>query len=84
VGTHGELGGARGDTSPIVHEGETVGMALRTRAGAKPVYVSAGHRMDLETAVDLVLRLSPRYRQPETTRRAHQLVNEIRRADKAP
>jgi deoxyribonuclease V len=82
VGTHGELGNERGDTSPIVHEDETLGMALRTRAGAKPVYVSAGHRMDLETAVDLVLRLSPRYRQPETTRRAHQLVNEIRRADK--
>ena len=82
VGAHGELGDERGATSPIVHEGEVVGMALRTRAGARPVYVSAGHRMDLETAVQLVLQLAPRYRQPETTRRAHQLVNDIRRADR--
>jgi deoxyribonuclease V len=82
IGTHGELGSERGATSPIEHEGEVVGMAVRTRAGAKPLFVSAGHRMDLPTAVDLVLRLCPRYRQPETTRRAHQLVNDIRRADK--
>lgn len=80
VGAHGPLARERGSTSPIVHEGETVGMALRTRAGAKPVYVSAGHRMDLHTAVDLVLRLAPRWREPETTRRAHRLVNELRRA----
>ena len=83
VGTHEPVGDARGDTSPIVHEGETVGIVVRTRAGAKPLYVSAGHRMDLPTAVDFVLRLAPRFRQPETTRRAHQRVNELRRADKA-
>lgn len=81
IGTHGELGRERGATAALEHEGETVGVALRTRAGTKPLYVSAGHRMDLPTAVDLVLKLTPRYRQPETTRRAHQLVNELRRAD---
>lgn len=81
IGTHAPLGDERGATSPIVHERETVGMVVRTRAGTKPLYVSAGHRMDLATAVDLVLRLTPRYRQPETTRRAHGRVNELRRAD---
>jgi deoxyribonuclease V len=83
IGTHGPLGGARGDTAEIVHEGETVGQAVRTRPGVKPLYVSAGHRMDLGTAVDLVLRLTPKYRQPETTRLAHGRVNELRRADAA-
>ena len=81
IGTHDPVADVRGAASPIVHEGETVGMALRTRPGAKPLYVSAGHRMDLATAVELVLRLAPRFRQPETTRRAHQAVNEQRRAD---
>lgn len=80
VGTHGELGEERGSTAPLVHRGETVGMAVRTRAGVKPVYVSPGHRMDLETAVEVVLRVSPRYREPETTRRSHRRVNELRRA----
>lgn len=82
IGTHGPVGEARGATSEIVDQGETVGRVVRTRSGAKPLYVSAGHRMDLPTAVDFVLRLAPRFRQPETTRRAHQRVNELRRADK--
>lgn len=80
IGTHPPVADERGATRPITHEGETIGMVVRTRAGAKPLYVSAGHRMDLPTAVEMVLRLAPRYRQPETTRRAHQLVNEHRRA----
>lgn len=79
VGTHGPLGEERGSTAPLVHRGETVGMAVRTRTGVKPVYVSPGHRMDLETAVRVVLRASPRYREPETTRRTHRLVNVLRK-----
>jgi deoxyribonuclease V len=79
VGTHGALGEERGSTAALTHRGEVVGMAVRTRAGVKPVYVSPGHRMDLATAVETVLRLAPRFREPETTRRAHRLVNEARR-----
>jgi deoxyribonuclease V len=82
VGEHDEPGWARGSTAPLIHQGETVGVALRTRDGVKPVYVSPGHRMDIETAVRIVLSVSPKYREPETTRRSHRLVNEIRRADK--
>jgi deoxyribonuclease V len=79
VGTHGPLAEERGATAEIRHRGEVVGMAVRTRTGVKPVYVSAGHLMDLPTAVELVLQASPRYREPETTRRSHRLVNELRR-----
>ena len=82
VGTHGELGDERGSTADIVDRGEVVGAVVRTRTGCNPVYVSPGHQMDLPTAIDLVLALSPRFRQPETTRRAHGLVNDLRRADK--
>ncbi|MDQ3856106.1 MAG: endonuclease V [Chloroflexota bacterium] len=67
-------GPERGSTAPIVHRGDTVGVALRTRAGTKPVYVSVGHLITLEESVDLVLRLSPRWRVPEPTRRAHILA----------
>jgi deoxyribonuclease V len=85
VGRHGPLGEERGATAEIVHRGEVVGMAVRTRARVKPVYVSPGHLMDLPTAVELVLRVSRRYREPETTRWAHRRVNALRRgAGEAP
>ena len=68
----------RGATAPLVHNGETLGMAVRTRANVQPVYVSVGHRMDLASAVDLALRCAPRWRIPEPTRQAHILVNQLR------
>lgn len=79
VGRHGPLGEERGATADIVDRGEVVGRAVRTRRGVKPLYVSIGHLMDLDTAVDVVLRLCTGYREPETTRRTHQLVNRLRR-----
>lgn len=77
IGEHGPLGNERGATAPLEHKGEVIGSAVRTRAGVKPVYVSPGHLMDLPTATEIVLRLS-QYREPETTRRTHRLVNELR------
>ena len=78
-GGFGELGAARGSRSPILLEGKAVGFALRTREDVQPVYVSVGHKSDLESAVSLVLACSPRYRIPESIRLAHALVNEARR-----
>jgi deoxyribonuclease V len=80
VGAHGPLGEQAGSAAPLVHRGETVGMALRLRDRTAPVYVSAGHLMDLDTAVAVVLSVSGGFREPETTRRAHRLVNEARKA----
>jgi len=69
----GDLDPEKGATVPLVEEDETVGAVLRTRTGVHPVYVSVGHRILLEEAVDLTLRCSPRYKIPETTRHAHRL-----------
>jgi len=69
----------RGATAELIHQGEVVGMAVRLRKEATPVYVSAGHKMDLPTAVQIVQMVGMGYREPETTRRAHRLVNELRR-----
>lgn len=70
VGSHDEPGNEKGAWAPLVHDGETVGAALRTRAGVKPIYVSIGHRVTLKTAIRYVLACAPRYRLPETTRLA--------------
>jgi deoxyribonuclease V len=81
VGQFEPPGPQRGDWAPILHRGETVGAALRTRDGVAPVFVSIGHRCDLLSAIDLVLRCAPRTRLPETTRAAHQFVNTLRRSE---
>lgn len=73
---HPEPGEERGDWSPLRDGEEVVGRALRTRTGVKPVFVSVGHRMSLENACAYTLRLTTRYRQPETTRRADRLCRD--------
>ncbi|NJN63842.1 MAG: endonuclease V [Acidobacteria bacterium] len=79
VGTYREPSAKRGASTALVHRGELVGRALRTRDGVKPVFVSVGTGITLEQAVALVLRLSPRFRVPEPIRRAHSLVTALRR-----
>lgn len=79
TGTHEMPGERRGSRAPLMDKGEEIGAAVRTRDGVAPVYVSTGHRVDLETACAWVLRLAPRYRLPETTRIADRLVGEALR-----
>ena len=75
IGEHGRLPRPKGSWVPLVDEGEIIGAVLRTRTGVKPVYVSIGHRISLETAIRYALRCTPRYRLPETTRAAHRLAS---------
>ncbi|MEM1550933.1 MAG: endonuclease V, partial [Candidatus Bathyarchaeia archaeon] len=56
---------------PIVYEGEVVGGAVYTRRGAKPVYVSIGHKVSLETAIKIVLACTREHRIPEPLHVAH-------------
>jgi deoxyribonuclease V len=84
VGKYEEPGAERGSWTPLVDKGETVGAALRTKTRVQPIYVSPGHLIDVEAAVELTLRCDGGYRQPEPTRRAHLLVNALRRGERAP
>ena len=74
-GAHGPLAAARGSTSEIEHEGEVIGMAVRTRDGVRPVYVSIGHMVNLAAAVSWVSSCCRGYRLPEPTRLAHQAAS---------
>jgi deoxyribonuclease V len=84
VGKYEEPPPERGSWSPLVDKGDTVGAALRTKKNVQPIYVSPGHLIDLEGAIDLTLRCDGGYRQPEPTRRAHLLVNALRRGEREP
>lgn len=76
----GELGNQTGDMTPLRWKGETIGMVLRTRPNVQPVYVSIGHRVSLNTAIEVVLNCLTRYRLPEPTRQAHQVANQCRKS----
>jgi deoxyribonuclease V len=70
----------KGSATDLVDRGEVVGRVVRTRDGVSPVFVSVGNRIDLQSAVDLVLACCTRYRLPEPTRQAHNAANRLRRA----
>jgi len=70
-GRHETPGDEPGSYAEIVDQGETIGAALRTKRGVKPVYVSTGHNIDLQTAIHWVLACCRGYRLPEPTRLAH-------------
>ena len=75
TGRHEDPGPAKGDVAWLLagggaHPGARIGAVLRTRARVKPVYVSAGHRVSLRTALTLTLACTTRYRLPEPTRLA--------------
>jgi len=74
-GEHATVGPEPNSWSELVDHGEVVGAVLRTRAGASPLYVSTGHKVDLETAVSWVLRCCRGRRLPEPTRLAHQAAS---------
>lgn len=79
VGEWEKPGGRKGDISPLVYRGDVVGDVLRSRSGVKPIFVSVGHLIDLETATDVILRCCSRYRLPDCARAAHILSNAVRK-----
>lgn len=74
VGRPAMPGQARGDWAPLIYQDRLVGAVLRTRPGVRPLYVSAGHRLSLPTAIRLTLACTGRFRQPEPLRLAHRLA----------
>jgi len=78
VGEYREPATERGSRTALRYNGEIVGSVVRTREGVKPVFVSIGHRIDLETAVVFIMRTTTRYRLPEPIRMAHRAAGEAK------
>lgn len=79
VGNFSEAGNTKGDFTYLTYKGKKVGAVLRTRDGVKPIFVSPGHKIDVDTALRLTLACTTRYRLPEPTRLAHLLATRMRR-----
>lgn len=74
VGRAAEPENRVGAWTPLIDKGETIGAAVRSKLKTNPLYVSIGHRVDLPTSIDFVLRCLKGYRVPETTRYAHRVA----------
>jgi deoxyribonuclease V len=70
-GTHSPVLAEIGDYTELTDNGEIIGVALRSKAGANPIYISIGHRIDLPTAIHWVSECCRGYRLPEPSRLAH-------------
>lgn len=74
-GKHVEVGDQRGDWVSLYAGQETIGAVVRSRAKVKPIYVSPGHRITLETSLEWVMRCLGRTKLPEPTRLADRLAS---------
>ena len=79
VGEHRAPGPLRGDRAPLRDAGERIGSVLRTRDRAKPVYVSVGHLLDLDSAERIALAADAGFRLPEPARLADLAVAAYKR-----
>lgn len=80
VGAYRDPRSRRGSVATLRDDHEVIGSVLRTQDGIRPVFVSVGHRIDLRDAQRIVLACANRYRLPEPTRLADQLVGAAKRA----
>lgn len=76
IGEYDEPALEKGSRTPLLHKGEQLGVVLRTRTKVKPVYISVGHRAELDSAIDLVLSVTPTYRLPRPIRLAHKTAGD--------
>ena len=75
IGTFNEPSPQKGNYSLLKDKNQTIGAVLRTRTNVKPVFISAGHKCQLDDAIQWVLKCAVKYRLPEPTRLAHQIVS---------
>ncbi len=73
-GTHRQPAPQAGSWVHLYAGQEVIGAVVRTRTDVQPLYVSIGHKIDLESAIDYVLNCCRGYRLPETTRYAHRVA----------
>lgn len=75
----GALSEEPGSRVPLLLKGKEIGMMIRTKKRCSPLIISAGHKITLEAATQLVIRCLKGCRLPEPTRAAHLAANSFRR-----
>ncbi|MGI6367890.1 MAG: deoxyribonuclease V [Anaerolineae bacterium] len=73
LGSYQEPEQERGAWTPWLDGEEIIGAVVRTRTAVSPVFVSAGHLINLQQAIQYVFKTCTRYRLPEPVRQAHRV-----------
>jgi deoxyribonuclease V len=79
VGQFREPGTKKGNSTFLSYKGEQVGAVLRTRTNVKPLFVSPGHKIDLDSSVRIVINCTTKLRLPEPTRCADSYSKEVKK-----
>ena len=78
-GEYSEIGNSKGDYSYISDGNKNIGIVLRTRTNIKPVFVSQGYKIGINFSREIILNCCKKYRIPEPIRKAHNMVNIVRK-----
>jgi len=78
IGTYKSVPETPGKYSLLKDGKEIIGFVLRTRKGKKPIFISPGHLMDIQTAYKIIISCLKGYRLPEPIRMAHIEANHLR------
>jgi len=81
TGRHGSLGDKKGQHSALRENGETIGIALRSRTNVNPIYISPGYKTSFDDSYSIIMKTLTKYKLPRTTRLAHQWANKLRRGE---
>ncbi len=84
TGHYEEPESEKGSYRYISDDGERIGMVLRSRTNVKPIFISPGHNVSFRQSREIVMQCLSKYKLPETTRMAHDLVNRLRRGEIKP
>lgn len=77
IGGYKDPGSKKGIWSPLIYNGKTIGAVLRTKDNIRPIFVSPGHRIDLEGSIKIILNSTTKYRIPEPLRRADHISRRL-------
>ncbi len=75
VGEHLPVPNKKGSRQRLIYKNRYIGAALRTRVNVKPVYVSPGHLLSIDSSINWVMTLLTRYKLPEPIRAADKLAS---------
>ncbi|SHH21530.1 endonuclease V [Thermosipho atlanticus] len=79
IGNYKEPGKKRGNFSYLEYDGEKIGIVYRSRNNVKPIFISPGYLIDLESSLKITKSFITKYRLPEPTRLAHLYTQKIKK-----
>lgn len=81
TGRYDEPDHSRGSYCAIMDDGEKIGLVYRSRDQVKPIFISPGHKVNFKDTRNIIEQCLTGYKHPETTRKAHQAVNKLRKGE---